>query len=44
LTDYREVEQEDGEPEDDFTFEVTEHNAVETPDSETTEAIEAMLQ
>lgn len=44
LTDYREVEQEDGELEDDFTFEVTEHNAVETPDSETTEAIEAMLQ
>lgn len=44
LTDYREVEQEDGDLEEDFTFEVTEHTAIETPDSETTEAIEAMLQ
>jgi len=47
LGDYKEVEDEDSEDsemKEDFTFEVTEHRPIETVDSETTEAIEAMLQ
>ncbi len=42
--DYREVEQEDGSMQKEFTFEVVDHGDVEELDSETTEAIEAMLQ
>jgi ATP-dependent Clp protease ATP-binding subunit ClpC len=42
--DYREVEQEDGSKQQEFVFEAIEHREVASEDTETTEAIEAMLQ
>jgi ATP-dependent Clp protease ATP-binding subunit ClpC len=44
LADYREVEQEDGSTAEEFVFEVTHHEDVDDMDSETAEAIEAILQ
>lgn len=42
--DFREAEQEDGTFEEDFVFEVIDHEEVDELDTETTEAIEAILQ
>ncbi len=42
--DYRKTELEDGSEGEDYVFEVIEHREVEDDDTETTEAIEAMLQ
>lgn len=42
--DFREVEQEDGTFEDEFVFEVIDHEEIVELDTETTEAIEAILQ
>ncbi len=44
LVDYRDVEQEDGKTIKDYTFEVTEHTEVAAGDSETVDALEALLQ
>ncbi len=42
--DYRKTELEDGSEGEDYVFEVVEHREVDDDDTETTEAIEAMLQ
>ena len=42
--DYREVEQEDGTMKEEYVFAVVDHDDIDELDSETTEAIEAMLQ
>ena len=44
LVDYQEVEREDGSTEYDYTFEVSDHQVIDEVESETAEAIEAMLQ
>ena len=42
--DYRETEREDGTTGPDFVIEVIDHAEVKTPETETAEAIEALLQ
>ena len=42
--DYRDVEQEDGKTIQDYVFEVTDHKDVEEVESETADALEALLQ